>query len=639
MRLILKFKSDGKELCLLKKENKYEYGKIESSEITTTVTREEKALILEAFKQILPSQNAIKLKDYKFRGKSLIHLFDKEKGYHLFYEKTPNGLKKPSNDELYKLNNFFNAQSEVVFLGASNNNNNSFFKRVVKKGKAMLVVLVASTLFFALSGDTQTITEFDNIEDVISIEEAQAFIKEEQKKLTQESKTAEKSEETSEKVEKEYTKDNDIEELNTSKQAEDSTANKTSEVSGNPNLEDPTFDPNKDLIQLDDETPLENNSYFDTTSSLDEYFITDGPTTNGEDEDFTVERIINIIRNNPNLSEEDKDLFLSNPQIFVDNLPYYNQDTVIEQQTKLHTTYTPHTDSTAEGCYFPSNSEIVCYGVESQKEAKSYIKTHEYCHSLSDYSNYSYGSAIYEMLNAKFNNEYFGIINNESEISTYDPSYWTLGSYCNALCEIIDAPTLRRYHANPDPKIIADYLSQIINDEEKAYTLISQLDYIKGSSEYNQEYLSEDEKEQLLVEANEIVTSSLKDYYEKKYNESITNNLTMLYALYPSEVEMILDIELLDGAISRNEIGFGRTYIPKTYFNGNNDLILQFDKLKSQEMSYTLDYMLQFYEDESQIPYEKSTDGHYILTQYESIDKLYINLSTISIVNNTEISR
>ena len=312
MRLILKFKSDGKELCLLKKENKYEYGKIESSEITTTVTREEKALILEAFKQILPSQNAIKLKDYKFRGKSLIHLFDKEKGYHLFYEKTPNGLKKPSNDELYKLNNFFNAQSEVVFLGASNNNNNnSFFKRVVKKGKAMLVVLVASTLFFALSGDTQTITEFDNIEDVISIEEAQAFIKEEQKKLTQESKTAEKSEETSEKVEKEYTKDNDIEELNTSKQAEDSTANKTSEVSGNPNLEDPTFDPNKDLIQLDDETPLENNSYFDTTSSLDEYFITDGPTTNGEDEDFTVERIINIIRNNPNLSEEDKDLFRS----------------------------------------------------------------------------------------------------------------------------------------------------------------------------------------------------------------------------------------------------------------------------------------------------------------------------------------
>ena len=63
MRLILKFKSDGKELCLLKKENKYEYGKIESSEITTTVTREEKALILEAFKQILPSQNAIKLKE------------------------------------------------------------------------------------------------------------------------------------------------------------------------------------------------------------------------------------------------------------------------------------------------------------------------------------------------------------------------------------------------------------------------------------------------------------------------------------------------------------------------------------------------------------------------------------------------
>ncbi|MBQ8473204.1 MAG: hypothetical protein IJ501_06850 [Bacilli bacterium] len=345
-----------------------------------------------------------------------------------------------------------------------------------------------------------------------------------------------------------------------------------------------------------------------------------------QDNDVKLEDIIQFINSNPNLTNEEKEFFLSCPEYFQDNLEYFDYYTLVNNLSNIYINYIndPSNDGfSGDYTYYGKNkNRIRIYESTDFTNCKKSALSHEYLHSFTNHSlqdNY-----FYEIVNVIFNNEYFG---SDSELF-YDSSYPTLRKYFYIIAEIIDPNILRQYHANNDINYLIEELIKIIPDRDLATNLFLNIDFI-----FRIDLLKETDpieyekyKEEYKLKKQEV-DNLLKQYYEIKYQSSIENNINVFYWFNQNVAVTKIAAELnLDRTAILNADNFTAIKQFKKVFNkddnDNDNLILYIPNgYKEVEKIYTLEEVLNgetgfLYKTEEEIDLPKLPDGRYLGVVY-----------------------
>lgn len=271
-----------------------------------------------------------------------------------------------------------------------------------------------------------------------------------------------------------------------------------------------------------------------------------------------IETIKSSVMSNRYLTEEEKEKILSNLTLFVDNKDNMDLDYVKNNLKTIKINYSPGPckETGVMGCYNFKTNEITFYEADGFDDVEDFVFSHEVFHSLQKINYTSINSFLIETTNTIFNNEY----SNTHEDSVYDDY---LG-YTKALMEIIDPSILKIYHNFPSNKFIVDALCTIIEDEDEAYRLLSNLNTYKN---IHQEICNNPEDEELktnLKDLAQTIKESLNKYYHAKYGFDLDNDLLMLYYIDKDAFhkEIKKDLEVTDMIMSVDE--------EKTYFNSYN---------------------------------------------------------------------
>lgn len=163
------------------------------------------------------------------------------------------------------------------------------------------------------------------------------------------------------------------------------------------------------------------------------------------------------------------------------------------------------------------------------------VLAHEKSHSLTNIQRI-FLSWLVESINAIFNDEYEG----NGMVGTYDTSYLHIVNYAKALMEIIGALPLQKYHGYTDEDPIIEALMEIIDDEDKAYKLLTNIEEYKNMIEKISVDVMTYEEKQVLFSLKETIYQSFDEYYYAKKGIHITDDLVMLYYLDISSFNRIM---------------------------------------------------------------------------------------------------
>ncbi|MDE6285123.1 MAG: hypothetical protein K2M17_05200, partial [Bacilli bacterium] len=279
--------------------------------------------------------------------------------------------------------------------------------------------------------------------------------------------------------------------------------------------------------------------------------------------------------------------------------------------------------------------KIIVYGATCFADADKPSLDHEFGHVFTRFDDLIFGNGIYEGVRVIMNNEYAGAIHGEYPHKIYDRSYDWFERAIPFLCEVLDADTLKKFHADANPQIIVDALTAIISDEEMAYQLIVDFDFVDL---YKKGLLSDDvDYEDYEIKLGEISTL-LKKYYETKYQTSIFDHLDVLYYYDPTLAYQYviaacgLDEHVADFISPTSEVTQYKTYLNSSLTG--NDLILNLCTSTRIEKEYcTAADLLEGpepYESEAAIPFEKMPDGMYEVFWYTPAEYQDFNFSAFN---------
>lgn len=315
---------------------------------------------------------------------------------------------------------------------------------------------------------------------------------------------------------------------------------------------------------------------------------------------------------NPNLSDEEKQLILLKPEVFINNKEYLHFNYLEDTLANLNIEYIADSSDMTNneriiyGAYRPSENTIYFYDVKSCDDVRKSSFYHEFSHVLTKVD-VNFNSFLIETSNAIFNSEnYYG-----------DESYSSFVPYAKALMEITGAEPLKKYHGFSDIKIITDSLCEIIDDEDKALAFLTNLDTYKTISSNYVENMDN------IFNLQKEIYQQFGEYYYAKYGKNMEDDLIMLYYLdgskfrdfikdnyYMPEENQIVEIEVLHG---------------KKYFNVDNDNDNEFVIKYSV---YNTEYV------ERLIP-EIDEDGNEILIDDSRNVKTDLAFSTEIVINDT----
>ncbi len=233
-----------------------------------------------------------------------------------------------------------------------------------------------------------------------------------------------------------------------------------------------------------------------------------------------VNAICKSIHTNSNLSDAEKNIFLSSSKFIEDISPYFDTSKLY----CLNHFKVNYVDS--EG---PNNVkanwqdiflEINVYNSKSLETASIPDLTHEFVHTFSNVSNLALGSSLYEAITVTLNNEYFG---------NSDNSYSWLNRFTKPLMELLGRDTLLTYYANPNPNILTTALTEINPDFNMAYRLLSNLDTFNNlwKNSYDPDF--QEKYGELINEVITDISQTLEIYYDSKYTNRGEANFTTLY--------------------------------------------------------------------------------------------------------------
>ena len=114
--------------------------------------------------------------------------------------------------------------------------------------------------------------------------------------------------------------------------------------------------------------------------------------------------------------------------MFYENVAYFDYDNVLANLKNLKINYVPDLAGTVSGDYHSdvenSISVINIYGCNGVSGASIAVLTHEFCHALESPTREPLAAGLYEIVNTKFNNDYFGA--NYVTDDDYDHGYITI---------------------------------------------------------------------------------------------------------------------------------------------------------------------------------------------------------------------
>lgn len=464
MKDVLKFKYNENEYFVFYSEGDFIYRK-RGKDGYGDVSKEEIDLIYIVMNQ-LQSKKIIDLGNISLRGKEFKHFIDNN-CYHMFYELQGNNLRIPAKEDLVYFNNKYNNILDyATFNFIDKIKKNQYFKRLVKIGNVVIPVLISSMILFN-SLTTDNINKFDVDDEVLVVECRDAR---------------------------------------------------------EPILDDSNKVASTAFINL-------REVFRDIGSSIDFFDLSrvfqdielkfeQSNQSDNEKNQLTVEYIEELLRNNPYLTDAEKDFFLSNPAIFEDNLEYLIYDNIVENFSNLKIVYInePFEIGKALGTYTHTGDDkntIHIYNATCFEDAKKSVLAHEFVHSFTDWDNFVNGHGFLEAITAEMADEYF--------IFYKTATYPGMRNLTNGLCKIIGVETLKEYLCTANSDVIVNELLKIIPDKEMAENLMLYADIYFASEDL-----------EIISKYKDMYMDMLKDYYVAKYNKPIESDL---------EFSLIVDLE------------------------------------------------------------------------------------------------
>lgn len=242
-------------------------------------------------------------------------------------------------------------------------------------------------------------------------------------------------------------------------------------------------------------------------------------------EEIKLEEIKKAINENPNLTNQEKQVLLNNDLYFLDNLADFDNE-IMDRIRTLQVVYTrDKSDYDYNGIYEANKNVCTIYNANELTSDNQSIFTHEVLHSFTHCENYSsYGRAFWESLNTLFNNEYFGR-NDPTQI--YDMSYSWDTRFLKLLCEILEPSDIRELHASCNSSLLEEKLQNLGATSEEA------IDFITSFDAYNAIFMSvddwPDDTLDFLEENENKILGYLKKFYESAKNDKIENNDVFMY--------------------------------------------------------------------------------------------------------------
>lgn len=487
MKVVGKFKLGKNIYVIVLKNNKYKVGRLVDNLVSYNFSDEEKKLIMTIIDNLLPKDSGIKLPSFSLGGKTYDVMLSND-----VYMFSP----EPDQNDLKLLNIIFNCQSEYEYVGIFLNKDSNFIKRFIKLGKRTLLVLLSSTMVLSMSSslkndiqeqfsdEVEISQEIDNGKLITIIEEPEI-----NKGILEDDVNDEPPTEAVEEIQDNFDKV-EIDELPT-------------EV-----VEETQDDFDKiEIISNDYETSKDAKATSEDTAK----------------EAFNFDDIVKAVNDNPNLTQEEKDMMLSSKKIYEDNYGYYNYGNLLNLLNTIKVNYIPEIDKLA-GTYNPLTNVMTIYGGTCFEEIDKTAFTHEFSHMIQN-TNPECGTSFWnEGINSIANNEYYNNMNNDS-------SYSFQRNVIYALDLIIGDELFRKYYTNNDVNAIVSELYKIYPDEEKANGFMALVDYYQCLF-YSRLYSDSFTRSDYDILSEETVNSILQDltfYYETKYKRSVESDLVMLF--------------------------------------------------------------------------------------------------------------
>ena len=226
-----------------------------------------------------------------------------------------------------------------------------------------------------------------------------------------------------------------------------------------------------------------------------------------QQETYSLDKVKQILEENKNLTDEEKNFILLLEDELEENKKYLNTNTIYENLSQLDINYHHKAKQTKEqetilGSFNPNSKDIDIYKINDQKHIPKTI-FHEINHAVQRYDRISPNNPNYimEATNEIFTKEYFEKTAQENNITTHD-SYQSQVQAIYPLLEILDITTFRKYQFNKD--------NQALN------TIIKQLQKIDPSLTKAAELLT-------AINSMELYDKNTKEAWNKLCNENGDN--------------------------------------------------------------------------------------------------------------------
>lgn len=229
-------------------------------------------------------------------------------------------------------------------------------------------------------------------------------------------------------------------------------------------------------------------------------------------DDFSIDRVINAIRENPNLTDEEKEFFISQNDIIIKNSKYIDMVDLENKLRGFSIDYVGKQNPRLLGLWERKDLKMTIYNSTSFSDANKETMCHEYNHVC---------SKVYMPLGSGLNEAISEVISNERNANTGN-GYRRLCAYTKILCEIIGPEPLSAFYYSGNIYNVIDALNEIMPDEDMAIRLISEMDNaLVNENEYGK--LREED-----ILSEESVYSKLR---KEDIKENVSNSDKAIYDL------------------------------------------------------------------------------------------------------------
>lgn len=240
-----------------------------------------------------------------------------------------------------------------------------------------------------------------------------------------------------------------------------------------------------------------------------------------------IDKLYSAVKNNPNLSENEKEIINNIDELFDDYYQYIDYDTACNQLSRFCVEYKEYgnnfINTAGQWNYHFHVMDLYTNDCKAVSLEDNPIATHELIHLISVDGSY-FPDTLEEGIDSLIISEYYNFFD----------AYSKQRIITSMLCEIISPEIIMKSYLRKDYSLIEKELLKINPDRVQAYTLKSLLNqyqelYEKITSLYNID-LSEHEKNKadIYFEDEKVIVNSINkilcDYYSKKTNKLVSNS-------------------------------------------------------------------------------------------------------------------